>query len=67
MMLRGHNQGAAAAHLPVEWRTCAVASSELSACPNIPLWLCMQPGAADRTGSPKSEQRLFSDYRPNMH
>lgn len=68
MMLRGQNRTAAVGHLRVEWRPCAVASFGQNACPNTPsICLGMHMIGAKNTGSTKSAERRFSDYRRSVH
>jgi hypothetical protein len=68
MMLRGHNRTAAASHLRVEWRPCTLASFGQNACPNTPsIHLGMHLIGVNSTGSTKSAERLFSDYRRRVH
>jgi hypothetical protein len=68
MMLRGHNRTAAVGHLRVEWRSCAVGSFGQYARPNTPsICLGMHLIGANSTGSTKSAERRFSDYRRSVH
>jgi hypothetical protein len=67
MMLKGHNRTAASTYLRVQWQPCAVASFGQNARPNTPsICFGMQLGA-NSTGSTKSAERLFSDYRRSVH
>ena len=68
MMLRGHSRTAAIGHLTVEWRPCAVASFGYNACQNTPsICLGIDLIGANSTGSTKSAERRFSDYRRSVH
>ena len=68
MMLRGHNRTTAAGHLRVEWRLCAIASFGQNARPNTPsISLGMHLLGANSTGSTKSAEQRFSDYRQSVH
>ena len=68
MMLRGQNGTAAVGHLRVEWQPCAVASFGQNACPNTPsIRLGMHLIGANSTGTSKSAEQRFSDYRRSVH
>jgi len=67
MMFRGQNKTAAVGHLIVEWRSCAVASFGQEAHPNTPSICLGRHLGANGTGSTKSAERLFSDYRRSVH
>ena len=68
MMLRGHNRTSAAGHLTVEWHRCAIASFGQDAHPKTPsICLGIHLLGANSTGTTKSAEQRFSDYRQSVH
>lgn len=66
MMLRGHNRTASV--VKVEWRSIAVASFGHKTCPNTPsICLGIQSLAANCSGSTKSAEQRFCDYRRRVN